>query len=125
MKTAALVLLFGTALTACTKENVEKSHPSENTALNVSNVATFHIGDSYGGGIIYYVDTSGAHGLIASTTDMNGGSYLSWWNGVNKITNATALAIYKGAKNTDKIIKSQGPGSSCCLCLQGLRGRRL
>ena len=30
------------------------------------------IGQPYGGGIVYYVDASGEHGLIASTEDLTG-----------------------------------------------------
>ena len=35
-----------------------------------------YIGESYGGGIVFYVDDSGQHGLIATTSDQSAGA--SW-----------------------------------------------
>lgn len=35
-----------------------------------SNPQTFIVGQSYGGGIIFYIDSSGQHGLIADTIDL-------------------------------------------------------
>jgi hypothetical protein len=33
------------------------------------------IGDSYGGGVVFYVDTTAQHGLIAAKADVTGSSY--------------------------------------------------
>ncbi|MCP4706804.1 MAG: DUF1566 domain-containing protein, partial [candidate division Zixibacteria bacterium] len=63
------------------------------------------IGDEYGGGIIFWLDDSGIHGLIAATSDLPG--KVSW--GDNTITtDATADGVYAGMSNTDSIIAKQG-----------------
>ena len=40
------------------------------------------IGDEYGGGIVFYIDSSGRHGLVAAKTDMSGQSegHFSWYD---------------------------------------------
>jgi hypothetical protein len=69
---------------------------------------THQIGDEYHGGIIFYVDEQGAHGLIASKIDAyhNG---VQWRNGAsgNKVTNARADGIGAGETNTRIIISQQ------------------
>lgn len=71
--------------------------------------AQVSIGDSFGGGKVFYIDGSKQHGLIAATANQNEG--LQWWNGSSTITGATGTAIGTGASNTAAIIFSQGPGS--------------
>ena len=67
---------------------------------------TFTIGQRYGGGIIFYIDTTGQHGLIADTLNYIPSS--TWWNGVNTVTGATKTRIGSGKSNTRKIVLSQG-----------------
>jgi hypothetical protein len=67
------------------------------------------IGQSYQGGIIAYIDSTGQHGLIAATADQSEG--IQWWNGTNIVTGATGTAIGTGSANTDAIIAAQGSGS--------------
>ena len=51
-----------------------------------SSAATPKIGDSYGGGIVFYVDNTGQHGLIVAKTNMTGHStdkeegVLNWYD---------------------------------------------
>ena len=66
------------------------------------------IGDTYQGGIIFYIDGSGTHGLIAAPKDQSAG--IVWWNGSLVNTGATATAVGTGQANTDKIIAVQGAG---------------
>jgi hypothetical protein len=65
------------------------------------------VGESYQGGIIFWVDPDGQHGLIAARADQNGGAGIKWYNGTYFATNATADGIYAGAKNTEVIISTQ------------------
>jgi surface protein len=70
---------------------------------------TFYIGQSYQGGIITYIDSTGQHGLIAATADQSSG--IQWYNGSFGATGATGTAIGTGLTNTNAIIAAQGSGS--------------
>lgn len=67
------------------------------------------IGDHFDGGIVFYVDATGQHGLIASLTDLTDGvdNLIPWYNGVYKFTGATGDGIGAGASNTLIIIAAQ------------------
>ena len=70
--------------------------------------STVHfIGESYGGGIVFYVYDNGQHGLIAATTDQSTG--IRWFGGSYTHTGARADGIGAGLKNTAIIIANQGP----------------
>ncbi len=62
------------------------------------------IGDHFGGGIVFYVDETGQHGLIASLTDQDA---VQWYNGINKITGATGDGVGAGTTNTAIIVAAQ------------------
>jgi hypothetical protein len=80
---------------------------SKNPAPPVTPV-TLKLGDSYQGGIIFYLDATGKHGLIAATTDQS--RLTSWWNGSFVSTGANSTT--DGATNTTKIIQIQGSATS-------------
>jgi len=65
------------------------------------------IGESYGGGIVFYVYDGGQHGLIAATADQSTG--IRWYGGTYTYTRARADGIGAGLKNTAIIIANQGP----------------
>lgn len=67
------------------------------------------IGDHFGGGIIFYVDTTGQHGLIASLSDhlSDQSFFIQWFNGINKVTGATGDGVGAGATNTAIIVAAQ------------------
>ena len=67
------------------------------------------IGDSYQGGIIFWLDNSGEHGLIAATADQSTG--IQWYNGTYTTTNAVRDGMGAGMYNTERIISKQGVGS--------------
>ena len=72
--------------------------------------STVHfIGESYGGGIVFYIYDNGQHGLIAATADQNGGAPIRWNGGTNTNTRARADGVGAGLKNTAIIIANQGP----------------
>lgn len=64
----------------------------------------FTLGQSFGGGIIFYIDGTGQHGLIAALNDISTG--IIWHNGNYVTTNATSLT--DGFTNTNLIITAQG-----------------
>ena len=64
-----------------------------------------YIGESYGGGIVFWVDTTKQHGLIAAKADQSTG--LRWYNGTFRVTNATGDGVGAGKMNTSLIIAMQ------------------
>lgn len=96
--------------TACTKENITQPIAAKENAESA--IAAFSIGQAYGGGIIYFIDSTGQHGLIAATQDIGGTFpvYKTWSNGSTILTHAQGIGVYKGSLNTDKIIYFQGTG---------------
>lgn len=67
-----------------------------------------HIGDSYGGGTVIWIDLAGQHGIIAAPTDQSEG--VAWLVDTNLVTYATYTNIYKGRLNTTTIVGLQGDG---------------
>ena len=78
----------------------------------------FYIGQSYGGGIIAYIDGSGLHGIIAAPWDQSTG--IQWYNGTAVSTGATATALGTGNANTNTIVTVQGAGSYAASLCQSL-----
>lgn len=68
------------------------------------------IGEKYAGGIVFYVDASGKHGLVAATSDQQ----TNRWEDCNSyacgslITGASGTAIGTGAQNTLDIVNGYG-----------------
>jgi hypothetical protein len=63
------------------------------------------IGESYGGGIVFYVYDGGQHGLIAATEDQSDG--IRWYNGTYRYTGTTGDGLGAGAMNTAMIVATQ------------------
>jgi hypothetical protein len=84
-----------------------------NTSINAFQVyngvawySTVHfIGESYGGGIVFYVYDNGQHGLIAATADQSIG--IQWYNGTYRSTGTTGDGLGAGAMNTTLIVATQ------------------
>jgi len=90
-------------------EAVANVPPFSATAQPVENAVTpsdsFTIGQHYGGGIIFWIDASGEHGLIAAEFDQG----FNWWGDrFYLVTGATSTAVGTGFANTRKIIRTQG-----------------
>ena len=71
---------------------------------NQISFTTIHnIGEAFGGGVIFYLDGTGLHGLIAATTDQASDNNIEWGcNGTS--TGANGTAIGTGMQNTNLII---------------------
>jgi hypothetical protein len=71
--------------------------------------STHYIGESYGGGIVFYVYDNGQHGLIAAAGDQSSGAGMRWNGGSFSftITRARADGIGAGKANTALIIANQ------------------
>ena len=81
------------------------------SAVNtITFVTPLAIGDTYKGGIIFYLDASGEHGLVAASSDQNSGSKVQWYNGSYTTTGATGDGVGAGEENTYMIVGNQGSG---------------
>jgi len=60
----------------------------------------YEIGQNFGGGIIFYIDGSGQHGLIASSGDQSSGAF---WGCSGTLIGGTGLSIGTGQANTTAI----------------------
>ncbi|MCB9204625.1 MAG: DUF1566 domain-containing protein [Flavobacteriales bacterium] len=66
---------------------------------------THYIGESYGGGIVFYVYDGGQHGLIAAPSHASAAA--PWWNNVFRLTGATGDGIGAGEMNTMLSVSAQ------------------
>ena len=74
---------------------------------------THNIGDTFGGGIVFYIDGTGQHGLISSTGDQ--GSCM-WEYGITN-PGITDTGIGTGFSNTNTIVSNLGCGHSIAACI--------
>jgi hypothetical protein len=73
--------------------------------------ATHSIGESFGGGIVFYVWDYGRHGLIAATSNLSfGGTTGFTWGPTANYVMAIRNGINAGMSNTERIIIKQGAG---------------
>ena len=81
------------------------------TAERVTSSCGLAIGDTHQGGIIFYLDASGCHGLIAAPSDQSTG--IQWYNGSFVDTYAYGNGIGAGEGNSQGIRRWQSACSSC------------
>ena len=115
---------------------VKKEGFEQKTTLTARVLAkkVLKIGDNAFGGFIFYIDSTGKHGLVCATTDQHTGAGAIWdassnaqWNIDPKLinptpTNSTGTAIGTGVVNTNKIIAvlgSNGVAASLCVNYRG------
>ncbi len=100
-KAVAIILLFFAIISSCQKE-------SQNSDSNPPHIdSLFRIGQNYQGGVIFYIDSSKIHGLIAAPFNQSTG--IMWWSDTTR-TYAEGKAIGTGLSNTKKIVALFGPG---------------
>jgi len=84
----------------------------EDTALairnDLPNVIKYSVGDFAQGGIVFWVDETGQHGLVCTLNDLDSGSGIEWYNSSNIYTEALGDGTYSGEMNTMLIIVVQG-----------------
>lgn len=71
-------------------------------ALHAKNVKTYKVGDFAQGGIVFWVDESGQHGLVCGKKDHSSG--IRWHAGTNGNTRAYGDGFFAGEMNTAIII---------------------
>ena len=94
------------------------NYGQEVTFTTSTTATTFSLGLPYGGGIVFYIDGTGKHGLIIDTS---GVSSTPWWDPncndatgfyVPKATGATGTAIGTGLANSNTIVSALGSASN-------------
>jgi hypothetical protein len=73
-----------------------------NNAGSTSSGCGLAVGDLYTGGIIFYLDPSGCHGLVSSKLEHE--SVVTWYAGTDGNTQAKGDGLYAGKANTPIII---------------------
>lgn len=81
----------------------------------INSTETHFVGELFGGGVVFYVEHSGQHGLICGMTDLND---LVKWSNINVLPiGAAAQSDWDGQANTTAIINQPGHTESAAkLC---------
>ncbi len=80
-----------------------------NTGTQWLQVGIHHyIGEKFGGGIVFWIDATGEHGLVAAPSDQSVG--IRWFASVGTWTMALGDGPGAGRSNSDIIISNQGYG---------------
>ena len=72
---------------------------------NTISATTYSVGDFAQGGIVFWVDETGQHGLVCAKEDQSIG--VRWYAGTYGVTRATGDGPFSGELNTSIIISSQ------------------
>ena len=92
------------------QKNFLKESEKDQEGFKKKNLA---VGDYYGGGIIFNIDVSGEHGLIASTKDLGKAP----WGCSGVLMPGTSWETRTGSQNTDIILSyCQEPGIAARIC---------
>jgi len=76
-----------------------------NVVSTTSSVTTYSVGDFAHGGIVFWVDETGQHGLVCAKEDQSTGT--RWYAGTSGYTQAKGDGPFSGELNTAIIISSQ------------------
>ncbi|MFN8208471.1 MAG: hypothetical protein U0T82_13835 [Bacteroidales bacterium] len=90
-----------------------------NTAGSTDGSSGHYIGELYGGGVIYYLDKSGQHGLIVSPEDISNNCV--WSNLITGI-GPPAKSSWDGKSNSLAILAQEGHTNSAALLCINYRG---
>lgn len=106
---ATYILLCVVIVSSCEKESKSAVKPATDDVTEVKPPPVVTVGQEYGGGIVFYVDATGRHGLIVSKVSQSEG--MEWSNGTgNVLTDATGTTLGWGKENTISIVNAQGQG---------------
>lgn len=80
-------------------------YDATNDVWNAMKTTTYSVGDFAQGGIVFWVDETGQHGLVAAKEDQSTG--VRWYAGTSGNTQAKGDGPYAGEANTAIIIAAQ------------------
>jgi len=91
---------------------------SAQQVITLSTPSTLYIGESYAGGIIFYIDSTGSHGLVCAPTDQASGCCSDpLWGCFGTEITGTSTAMWTGASNTAAIVAGcTATGTAAYLC---------
>lgn len=93
---------------SCSKETSVLPVTAATAASQANTDSAHYIGEHFGGGIIFYLNATGKHGLIAAPEDLEEPSV---WSYSDTLTHAAGVKIGAGHYNTNAIFRVQGdPG---------------
>jgi hypothetical protein len=98
-------------LTSCQKESVSKQTSSITESIVTND--SIYIGAHIQGGIVFWLDSTGQHGLIAAMQDQTLG--IAWSDGSYTEVGSTSKQIGKGFSNTKRIVLTLGKGTYAAL----------
>ncbi len=83
--------------------------------VNAASVSAHYVGELYGGGVVFWVDQTGSHGLIVSMIDL---STAQAWSNINtELIGTTAQSDWNGQGNSNAIMTQTGQTTSAAkLC---------
>jgi hypothetical protein len=85
-------------------------------AFYATRAGEHYIGELYGGGVVFWVDQTGSHGLICSMLDLS--TSQEWSNIASTFIGVTAQSTWDGLSNSNAIVSQSGhTGSAAKLCL--------
>jgi hypothetical protein len=85
-------------------------------ALFAKRAGEHYIGELYGGGVVFYVDQTGSHGLICSMIDLSASQV--WSNVESTLIGVNAQSDWNGLSNSNAIVGQNGHTTSAAkLCL--------
>jgi hypothetical protein len=75
----------------------------------------YYIGQNFGGGVVFYIDGTGKHGLVSATSDQSSGAE---WGCFGTYVDAGGLGIGTGQANTTAIVLNgcAGPTTAALIC---------
>lgn len=103
----------GVAAGGTTGQILAKASDNDFDTQWIDGPGTYIVGQEAMGGVVFYVDSTGQHGLIAARADNNGGSAITWRNTTNLLTGTSGSdGIFAGIKNNAQIMAIQIPDGS-------------
>lgn len=107
MKTIPKLILLLFLAISCTKSDLYSPYGSSFASEDaISTLATHYLGERFGGGIVFWLDSTGKHGMIADTTDLD----VVAWDGRSShaLIPVPYLLIGTGKSNTKTIVSILG-----------------
>jgi len=93
-----------------------RAYATNSAGTSYGNEVTFnnthYLGQSYGGGFVFYIDETWQHGLIVNPSDLG----FAYWGCVDQFLGVTATAIGTGQANTTIISTYCGYNSAAGIC---------